>query len=55
MFQTSAKNKEGLINKISKNLLLEIQTYIPFNSILNIFRHNKKYQGYLNVNLLIIY
>ena len=53
MSQTSAKNKEGLINKISSNLLLEIQTYIPFNIILNIFRHSKKYQEYLNVNLSI--
>ena len=53
MTQIPAKNKEGLINQISKPLFLEIQSYIPFNTILNIFRHNKKYQEELNVNLSI--
>ena len=53
MAQIPAKNKEGLINKISKNLFLEIQSYIPFNTILNIFRHSKTYQEELNVNLSI--
>ena len=53
MTQIPAKNKEGLINKISKNLFLEIQSYIPFNTILNIFRHSKIYQEELNVNLSI--
>ena len=53
MTQIIAKNKEALINQISKPLFLEIQSYIPFNIILNIFRHNKKYQEELNVNLSI--
>jgi len=53
MTQIEAKNKEGLINGISKHLFLEIQSYIPFNTILNIFRHSKKYQEVLNVNISI--
>lgn len=53
MTQIQDKNKEGLINTISKNLFLEIQSYIPFNTTLNIFRCNKKYQKELNINLLI--
>jgi len=51
MTQIPSKNKEGLINKISKHLFLEIQPYIPFNTILNIFRYSKKYQEELNINL----
>jgi hypothetical protein len=53
MAQIPANNKEGLINKISKHLFLQIQSYIPFNTILNIFRHSKKYQEELDVNLSI--
>ena len=51
MTQIEAKNKEELINGISKHLFLEVQSYIPFNTILNIFRYSKKYQEELNVNL----
>ena len=51
MTQIPSKNKEGLINKISKHLFLEIQPYVPFNTILNIFRYSKKYQEELNINL----
>ena len=51
MNQISTKIKEGLINKVSKNLLLEIKAYIPFKCTLNIFRHSKKYQEYLNINI----
>ena len=53
MTQIPDNNKEGIINQISKDLFLQIQSYISFNTILNIFRHSKKYQEKLNVNLLI--
>ena len=51
MTQIPEKNKEGLINKVSKYIFLEIQSYIPFNTILNIFRYSRKYQEVLNINL----
>ena len=44
MTQILAKNKEELINRISKHLFLEIQSYIPFNNILNIVRYNNTLQ-----------
>ena len=53
MTQIPDNNKEGIINQISKDLFLQIQSYISFATILNIFRHSKKYQEKLNVNLLI--
>ena len=51
MIQTLSKNTKELLNNISKNILLQIQEYVPFNKILNIFRCSKKYQKYLNINL----
>ena len=53
MTQIPARNKEEPINKLSKHLFLEIQSYIPFNTILNLFRHSKAYQEELNINLSI--
>ena len=53
MTQIPDNNKEGIINQISKDLFLQIQSYISFNTILNIFRHSKKYQEKLNINLSI--
>ena len=52
MGQILSDDKEEKINKISKYLLLEILKYIPFNRTLNFFKHNKKYQKDLNINLL---
>ena len=53
MTQIPARNKEEPITKLSKHLFLEIQSYIPFNTILNLFRHSKAYQEELNINLSI--
>ena len=53
MTQIPDKNKEGIIKEIPKYLFLEIQSYIPFNTILNFFRYNKTYQKELNLNLFI--
>ena len=51
MTQTLSKNTKEIINKISKNKLLQIKEYVPFNCTLNIFRYSKKYKEYLNINL----
>ena len=53
MTQIPARNKEEPITKLSKHLFLEIQSYIPFNTILNLFRYNKAYQEKLSANLSI--
>ena len=51
MTQTLSKNTKEIINKIYKNILLQIKEYVPFNCTLNILRYSKKYKEYLNINL----